>query len=159
IDADAEAEPDDGATDKAQVDHVGQVGTVGPRTTTRQGRTRPVGQVRPVRCDLQGHGDRDRSGGRAGVAPARAAPGLAVRDRRCRDPDRYDVTVDVTNTDKTRSGLMASALQSGTLSVLGGPPVDLNGRIIGITMGGPDAVPTSPGTRSPSTPRSRTPGG
>ena len=47
-----------------------------------------------------------------------------------------NVTVDVANTDKTRSGLMASALQSDTLSVLGGPLVDLNGRIIGITIGG-----------------------
>src|ERR1700761_3026972 len=47
-----------------------------------------------------------------------------------------NVTVDVANTDKTRSGLMASALQSDTLSVLGGPLVDLNGKIIGITVGG-----------------------
>jgi S1-C subfamily serine protease len=47
-----------------------------------------------------------------------------------------NVTVDVANTDKTRSGLMASALQSDTLSVLGGPLVDLNGKIIGITIGG-----------------------
>ena len=31
---------------------------------------------------------------------------------------------------------MASTLQSDTLSVLGGPLVDLNGRIIGITIGG-----------------------
>jgi S1-C subfamily serine protease len=47
-----------------------------------------------------------------------------------------NVTVDVADTDKTRSGLMASALQSDTLSVLGGPLVDLNGKIIGITIGG-----------------------
>ena len=31
---------------------------------------------------------------------------------------------------------MASALQSDTLSVLGGPLVDLNGKVIGITIGG-----------------------
>ena len=49
---------------------------------------------------------------------------------------QMNVTVDVANTGKTRSGLMASALQSDTLSVLGGPLVDLNGRIIGITIGG-----------------------
>ncbi len=47
-----------------------------------------------------------------------------------------NVTVDVANTNRTRSGLMASTLQSDTLSVLGGPLVDLNGRIIGITIGG-----------------------
>jgi S1-C subfamily serine protease len=47
-----------------------------------------------------------------------------------------NVTVDVGNTNKTRSGLMASALQSYTLSVLGGPLVDLNGKVIGITIGG-----------------------
>jgi S1-C subfamily serine protease len=47
-----------------------------------------------------------------------------------------NVTVDVANSDKTRSGLMSSALQSDTLSVLGGPLVDLNGKIIGITIGG-----------------------
>ena len=49
---------------------------------------------------------------------------------------QMNVTVDVANTGKTRSGLMASALQSDTLSVLGGPLVDLNGKIIGITIGG-----------------------
>jgi S1-C subfamily serine protease len=47
-----------------------------------------------------------------------------------------NVTVDVANTSKTRSGLMASTLQSDTLSVLGGPLVDLNGKVIGITIGG-----------------------
>jgi len=47
-----------------------------------------------------------------------------------------NVTVDVANTSKTRSGLMASALQSDTLSVLGGPLVDLNGKVIGVTIGG-----------------------
>jgi S1-C subfamily serine protease len=47
-----------------------------------------------------------------------------------------NVTVDVANTDKTRSGLMASTLQSDTLSVLGGPLVDLNGKVIGLTIGG-----------------------
>jgi len=47
-----------------------------------------------------------------------------------------NVTVGVANTNKTRSGLMASTLQSDTLSVLGGPLVDLNGKVIGITIGG-----------------------
>jgi len=47
-----------------------------------------------------------------------------------------NVTVDVANTDKTRNGLMASTLQSDTPSVLGGPLVDLNGKVIGITIGG-----------------------
>jgi S1-C subfamily serine protease len=47
-----------------------------------------------------------------------------------------NVTVDVAGTGKTRSGLMASALQSDTPSVLGGPLVDLNGKVIGITIGG-----------------------
>jgi S1-C subfamily serine protease len=47
-----------------------------------------------------------------------------------------NVTVDVANTSKTRSGLMASTLQSDTPSVLGGPLVDLNGKVIGITIGG-----------------------
>src|ERR1700691_2116082 len=47
-----------------------------------------------------------------------------------------NVTVDVANTNKTRSGLMASTLQSDMLSVLGGPLVDLNGKVIGITVGG-----------------------
>jgi S1-C subfamily serine protease len=46
------------------------------------------------------------------------------------------VTVDVGTTGKTRSGLMASTLQSDTPSVLGGPLVDLNGKVIGITIGG-----------------------
>jgi S1-C subfamily serine protease len=47
-----------------------------------------------------------------------------------------NVTVDVADTGKTRSGLMASTLQSDTSSVLGGPLVDLNGKVIGITIGG-----------------------
>jgi S1-C subfamily serine protease len=47
-----------------------------------------------------------------------------------------NVTVDVANTNKTRGGLMASTLQSDMLSVLGGPLVDLNGKVIGITIGG-----------------------
>jgi len=47
-----------------------------------------------------------------------------------------NVTVDVANTNRTRSGLMASTLQSDTPSVLGGPLVDLNGKVIGITIGG-----------------------
>ena len=55
-----------------------------------------------------------------------------------------NVTVDVANTSKTRSGLMASTLQSDTPSVLqsaqtsavGGPLVNLNGQVIGITIGG-----------------------
>jgi S1-C subfamily serine protease len=47
-----------------------------------------------------------------------------------------NVTVDVAGTTKTRSGLLASALQSDTPSVLGGPLVDLNGKVIGITIGG-----------------------
>ncbi len=47
-----------------------------------------------------------------------------------------NVTVDVAGTNKTRSGLMASTLPSDTPSVLGGPLVDLNGKVIGITIGG-----------------------
>jgi len=47
-----------------------------------------------------------------------------------------NVTVDVAGTNQTRSGLMASRLQSDTPSVLGGPLVDLNGKVIGITIGG-----------------------
>jgi S1-C subfamily serine protease len=47
-----------------------------------------------------------------------------------------NVTVDVANSNKTRSGLMASTLQSDTPSVLGGPLVDLNGKVIGLTIGG-----------------------
>jgi S1-C subfamily serine protease len=47
-----------------------------------------------------------------------------------------NVTVDVAGTNQTRSGLMSSALQSDMLSVLGGPLVDLNGKVIGITIGG-----------------------
>jgi len=47
-----------------------------------------------------------------------------------------NVTVDVAGTSRTRSGLMASTLQSDTPSVLGGPLTDLNGKVIGITIGG-----------------------
>jgi S1-C subfamily serine protease len=47
-----------------------------------------------------------------------------------------NVDVDVDGTNQTRSGLMASTLQSDTPSVLGGPLVDLNGKVIGITIGG-----------------------
>jgi S1-C subfamily serine protease len=47
-----------------------------------------------------------------------------------------NVTVDVAGTSKTWSGLLASTLQSATPSVLGGPLVDLNGKVIGITIGG-----------------------
>jgi S1-C subfamily serine protease len=47
-----------------------------------------------------------------------------------------NVTVDVAGANKTRGGLMASTLQSDTPSVLGGPLVDLNGKVIGITIGG-----------------------
>ena len=47
-----------------------------------------------------------------------------------------NVTVDVAGTSKTRTGLMTSTLQSDTPSVLGGPLVDLNGKVIGITIGG-----------------------
>jgi len=47
-----------------------------------------------------------------------------------------NVTVDVANTNKTRTGLMASTLESDMPSALGGPLVDLNGKVIGITIGG-----------------------
>jgi S1-C subfamily serine protease len=47
-----------------------------------------------------------------------------------------NVTVDVGSTGRTRSGLLASTLQSDMLSVLGGPLVNLNGKVIGITIGG-----------------------
>jgi S1-C subfamily serine protease len=46
-----------------------------------------------------------------------------------------NVTVDVANTNETRNGLMASTLQSHVASALGGPLVDLNGKVIGITIG------------------------
>ncbi len=45
-----------------------------------------------------------------------------------------DSTVSVGRT--TRSGLMASVLQSAQTSAIGGPLVNLNGRVIGITVGG-----------------------
>ena len=45
-----------------------------------------------------------------------------------------DTTVSVGRT--TRSGLMASVLQSAAPSVLGGPLVNLNGQVIGIIVGG-----------------------
>jgi S1-C subfamily serine protease len=46
-----------------------------------------------------------------------------------------NVPVDVAGTNKTRNGLMASTLQSDTPSALDGPLVDLNGKVIGITVG------------------------
>ena len=45
-----------------------------------------------------------------------------------------NTTVNVGRT--TRSGLMASVLQADMPSAIGGPLVDLNGRVIGITIGG-----------------------
>jgi len=45
-----------------------------------------------------------------------------------------DATVSVGRT--SRSGLMASALQSAMPSAIGGPLVNLNGQVIGITVGG-----------------------
>jgi S1-C subfamily serine protease len=48
------------------------------------------------------------------------------------------VTLNITVTDgaTTRSGLMESVLQSDVPSAIGGPLVDLNGQVIGITIGG-----------------------
>jgi len=48
--------------------------------------------------------------------------------------DTLNTTVSVGRT--TRSGLMASVLQSDMPSAIGGPLVDLSGRVIGITIGG-----------------------
>ena len=48
--------------------------------------------------------------------------------------DTLDTTVSVGRT--TRSGLMASVLQSAQTSAIGGPLVNLNGQVIGITVGG-----------------------
>ena len=48
--------------------------------------------------------------------------------------DTLNTTVTVGRT--TRSGLMASVLQSDMPSAIGGPLVDLNGQVIGITVGG-----------------------
>jgi S1-C subfamily serine protease len=48
--------------------------------------------------------------------------------------DYLDTTVTVGRT--TRSGLMASVLQSAQPSAIGGPLVNLNGQVIGITVGG-----------------------
>ena len=45
-----------------------------------------------------------------------------------------DTTVTVGRT--TRSGLLASVLQSAQPSAIGGPLVNLNGQVIGITVGG-----------------------
>ena len=45
-----------------------------------------------------------------------------------------NTTVSVGRT--TRSGLMASVLQSAQTSAIGGPLVNLNGQVIGITVGG-----------------------
>ena len=49
-----------------------------------------------------------------------------------------DTTVDVGTA--TRSGLMASVLQAAMPSAIGGPLVNLNGRVIGITVGGSGSV-------------------
>jgi S1-C subfamily serine protease len=48
--------------------------------------------------------------------------------------DYLDTTVSVGRT--TRSGLLASVLQSAQTSAIGGPLVNLNGQVIGITVGG-----------------------
>ncbi len=48
--------------------------------------------------------------------------------------DYLDTTVTVGRT--TRTGLMASVLQSAQTSAIGGPLVNLNGQVIGITIGG-----------------------
>jgi S1-C subfamily serine protease len=48
--------------------------------------------------------------------------------------DYLDTTVSVGRA--TRSGLMASVLQSAQTSAVGGPLVNLNGQVIGITIGG-----------------------
>jgi S1-C subfamily serine protease len=48
--------------------------------------------------------------------------------------DTLDTTVTVGRT--TRSGLLASVLQSAQASAIGGPLVNLNGQVIGITVGG-----------------------
>jgi S1-C subfamily serine protease len=48
--------------------------------------------------------------------------------------DYLDTTVSVGRT--TRGGLMASVLQSAQTSAIGGPLVNLNGQVIGITVGG-----------------------
>jgi S1-C subfamily serine protease len=48
--------------------------------------------------------------------------------------DTLNTTVSVGRT--TRSGLMASVLQSAQTSAIGGPLVNLNGQVIGITVGG-----------------------
>lgn len=46
-----------------------------------------------------------------------------------------NVTVDVAGTDKTQSGLMTSTLQSDAPAALDGPLVDLNGKVIGLSVG------------------------
>ena len=48
--------------------------------------------------------------------------------------DYLDTTVTVGRT--TRTGLLASVLQSAQTSAIGGPLVNLNGQVIGITIGG-----------------------
>jgi S1-C subfamily serine protease len=48
--------------------------------------------------------------------------------------DTLDTTVTVGRA--TRSGLMASVLQSAQTSAIGGPLVNLNGQVLGITVGG-----------------------
>jgi putative serine protease PepD len=47
-----------------------------------------------------------------------------------------NTTVTVGTTGATRTGLMASVLQSAQASAIGGPLVNLNGQVIGITIGG-----------------------
>jgi S1-C subfamily serine protease len=47
------------------------------------------------------------------------------------------VRADIPKPERTADPfIMASALQSDTPSVLGGPLVDLNGKVIGLTIGG-----------------------
>jgi S1-C subfamily serine protease len=47
-----------------------------------------------------------------------------------------NTTVTVSTSGTTRTGLMASVLQSAQASAIGGPLVNLNGQVIGITIGG-----------------------
>ena len=137
----------------------------------------PVGGVRPVPRDLQGHRDRHRPGGGAGPPPAAKAAtegpfstvtvGNSATLVKSSDASRessyhvpgevYDTAVGTTGRQDaltidvgtlatldttvsvgrtTRSGLMASVLQSAQTSAIGGPLVNLNGQVIGITVGG-----------------------
>jgi S1-C subfamily serine protease len=66
-----------------------------------------------------------------------------------------DTTVTVGRTNRT--GLMASVLQSAMPTAIGGPLVNLNGQVIGITAGVQGAAFTSSVTPSRSTRRSRSP--